>query len=113
MAAYGSHAADYTALKLGQRIQQQREKLGLTLQDVSRRSRISIGRLSQIENGHRVLDAVQAGIIAEALGLSLTALLPDDESVPYVVSRDRGHKAPAGLDDPLPFDGERRSPLAS
>ena len=52
------------------------------------RSKLSISRLSQIENGHHVLDAVEADAIAEAFGLSLEALLPADVTIPYVIARD-------------------------
>jgi transcriptional regulator with XRE-family HTH domain/uncharacterized cupin superfamily protein len=88
MPAYASHSVDYATLKLGERIHEERRRRGLTLQDLAGRSKLSISRLSQIENGHHVLDAVEADAIAEAFGLSLEALLPADVTIPYVIARD-------------------------
>src|SRR3954471_6511239 len=88
MPAYASHSIDYAILKLGVRVNEERRRQGLTLQELAARSGISISRLSQIENGHHVLDAVQADAIAEAFGLSIEAFLPADVTLPYVVARD-------------------------
>src|SRR5438477_3633370 len=88
MPAYASHSIDYAILKLGSRVNEERRRQGLTLQELAVRSGISISRLSQIENGHHVLDAVQADAIAEAFGLSIEAFLPADVTIPYVVSRE-------------------------
>jgi transcriptional regulator with XRE-family HTH domain len=115
MPAYASHAIDYHALRLGERIHEERQRQRLTLQQLSGRARISVSRLSQIENGHHILDAVQADVIAEALGLSLEAFLPADVSIPYVIARDadvRAASAPAS-GEPGAVDGsEQRWPLA-
>ncbi len=88
MPAYASHSVDYATLKLGERIHDERRRQGLTLQELAVRSRLSVSRLSQIENGHHILDAVEADAIAEAFGLSLEALLPADVTIPYVIARD-------------------------
>src|SRR5438034_674860 len=88
MPAYASHSVDYAILQLGGRIHEERRRQGFTLQELAARSGISVSRLSQIENGHHILDAVQADAIAEAFGLSLEAFLPADVTIPYVIARD-------------------------
>jgi transcriptional regulator with XRE-family HTH domain/quercetin dioxygenase-like cupin family protein len=115
MPAYASHSVDYEALRLGERIHAERQRQGLTLQQLSARSKISVSRLSQIENGHHVLDAVQADVIADALGLSLEAFLPADVRVPYVIARDadlRAGSAEPSDEFAQPSGGEQRRPLA-
>ena len=114
MPAFASHAIDYAILKLGVRVNEERRRQGLTLQELAARSGVSISRLSQIENGHHVLDAVQADAIAEAFGLSIEAFLPADVTIPYVVSRDAEIRmmAPDVSSDSGVTDGERSWPLA-
>jgi transcriptional regulator with XRE-family HTH domain/uncharacterized cupin superfamily protein len=114
MPVYASHAIDYAILQIGDRINEERRRQGLTLQELAARSGISVSRLSQIENGHHVLDAVQADAIAEAFGLSLEAFLPADVTIPYVVTREadiRGSAAAASAIDSA-GDGEQTWPLA-
>src|SRR2546425_58753 len=116
MPAYASHSIDYAIQQLGGRIHEERRRQGLTLQELAARSSISISRLSQIENGHRVLDAVQADAIAEAFGMSLEAFLPADVTIPYVLSRDSEVRS-APITDPsvesaLLQEGEQSWPLA-
>ena len=114
MPAYASHSIDYAILKLGVRVNEERRRQGLTLQELAARSGISVSRLSQIENGHHVLDAVQADALAEAFGLSIEAFLPADVTIPYVVARDTEIRttAPDPAAGSLPVDGERSWPLA-
>lgn len=112
MPAYASHCIDYEALKLGERIHGERQRQGLTLQQLSARSKISVSRLSQIENGRHVLDAVQADVIADALGLSLEAFLPPDVSMPYVIARDGDVRAMPADESARTSACERRWPLA-
>ncbi|HTK29476.1 MAG TPA: cupin domain-containing protein [Vicinamibacterales bacterium] len=109
MPAYASHGADYAALGLGSRIQHERQRQGLTLQQLSRRSHMSISRLSQIENEHHVLDTIQAAAIAAALGLPLEALLPEDPGIPYVITRDDEIRR---VSKASPEGGELHHPLA-
>src|SRR3989441_489039 len=116
MPAYASHSIDYAIQQLGGRIHEERRRQGLTLQELAARSSISISRLSQIENGHHVLDAVQADAIAEAFGMSLEAFLPADVTIPYVLSRDSEVRS-APITDPsvesaLLQEGEQSWPLA-
>src|SRR5437762_13314176 len=114
MPAYASHSIDYAILKLGARVNEERRRQGLTLQELAARSGISVSRLSQIENGHHVLDAVQADALAEAFGLSIEAFLPADVTIPYVVARDTEIRTttPELAAGSPPVDGERSWPLA-
>src|SRR3954469_9991087 len=116
MPAYASHSIDYAILKLGVRVNEERRRQGLTLQDLAARSGISISRLSQIENGHHVLDAVQADAVAEAFGMSLEAFLPADVTIPYVVARDSEVRSTRitepSVESALRQDGEQSWPLA-
>src|SRR5581483_4642308 len=116
MPAYASHSLDYQTLQLGSRINAERHRQGLTLHDLGARAKISVSRLSQIENGHHILDAVQACVIAEALGLSFEAFLPPDVSIPFVIARDaavRMAMSKGAADEAMPLlTGERRRPLA-
>ena len=116
MPAYASHSIDYAIQKLGARVNEERRRQGLTLQELAARSGISVSRLSQIENGHHVLDAVQADAIAEAFGLSLEAFLPADVTIPYVVARDAEIRTTspgeASVESALLVEGEQSWPLA-
>src|SRR5436190_16414118 len=116
MPAYASHSIDYAIQQLGGRIHEERRRQGLTLQDLAARSGISISRLSQIENGHHVLDAVQADAIAEAFGMSLEAFLPADVTIPYVVARDSEVRSTRitepSVESALLADGEKSWSLA-
>jgi transcriptional regulator with XRE-family HTH domain len=116
MPAYASHSIDYAIQKLGVRVNEERRRQGLTLQELAARSGISVSRLSQIENGHHVLDAVQADAIAEAFGLTLEAFLPADITIPYFVARDAEIRTtPSGdatVESALLTEGEQNWSLA-
>jgi len=116
MPAYASHSVDYAILQLGGRIHEERRRQGFTLQELAARSGISVSRLSQIENGHHILDAVQADAIAEAFGLSLEAFLPADVTIPYVIARDAEIRtapiAEPSVESALLQEGEQSWPLA-
>ena len=111
MPVYTSHPADYDPRKLAQRIREERQRRGLTLQDLARRSSISTARLSQIENEHHVLDMRQAVAIAESLGVPLDVFLPADIVLPYQVTRhgDAQTGAPRELFVLGDSDGEREA----
>jgi len=49
---------------------------------------ISAARLSEIENGHHVLDLDQAAGLAHALGLPLETFTPADTRMPYQITRE-------------------------
>ena len=88
MPVYTSHLTEYNALEIGRRIRGERHRVGLTLQRLARRCKFSAARLSRIENGHHVLDLLQALAIARALGLRDHAFLPEDRNLPCQISRD-------------------------
>ena len=88
MPVYASHLAEYDALSIGQRIHDERKRMGVTMQDLKRRCGISTAKLSRIVNGHDVLDLQQALAIATALGLHVRAFLPEDTNLPFQISRD-------------------------
>jgi transcriptional regulator with XRE-family HTH domain/quercetin dioxygenase-like cupin family protein len=93
MPAYASHSTDYETLRIGEQIHAERQRQGLTLQDIADRAKVAVSRLSQIENGRHIPDTVQAAAIAEALGVSLELFLPPEVSIPYVISRDEEMRA--------------------
>jgi transcriptional regulator with XRE-family HTH domain len=88
MPVYSSHLLSYSDLRIGLRIREVRQRLGLTLHDFAARSGLSPARLSQIENEEHVLDLRQAFAIAKALGTPLESLLPPERNVPYEITRE-------------------------
>jgi transcriptional regulator with XRE-family HTH domain len=88
MTVYNSHLCEYSDLKLGERVRQHRQALGLTLKDLGERAGVSVARLSEIENGLHVADLKQALAIASALQVPVHALLPPDPRIPFQISRE-------------------------
>lgn len=65
-------------IKLGQRIRTVREERGLTQQAVARSAGIATDMVSRLENGHYTSPGLRTLLrIAEGMGVSLAALLPD------------------------------------
>jgi len=65
-------------VKLGQRIRAIREERGLTQQAVARSAGIATDMVSRLENGHYTSPGLRTLLrIAEGMGVSLGALLPD------------------------------------
>lgn len=60
---------------VGRRIRARREELGLSLLDLSDRSLVSKGHLSQVENGIRGLTLSTAHKIVKPLGMTLDDLV--------------------------------------
>ncbi len=89
MPVFESHLGDYGEWKTGSRMCEERQRLGLTLQELASRCGLSIARLSQIENGLYIPDVEQAHEIARALSLSLDFFLPSDRALPYQLARYR------------------------
>ena len=89
MPVFESHLGDYGEWKTGSRMCEERQRLGLTLQELASRCGLSIARLSQIENGLSIPDVEQAHDIARALNLSLDFFLPSDRALPYQLARYR------------------------
>lgn len=64
--------------RLGQRIRSVREERGLTQQAVARSAGIATDMVSRLENGHYTSPGLRTLLrIAEGMGVSLAALLPD------------------------------------
>ncbi|MBL8974844.1 MAG: helix-turn-helix domain-containing protein [Myxococcales bacterium] len=70
-------------VKLGLRIRAIREERGLTQQAVARSAGIATDMVSRLENGHYTSPGLRTLLrIAEGVGVSLAALLPDAPSAP-------------------------------
>ena len=70
-------------VKLGQRIRAIREERGLTQQAVARSAGIATDMISRLENGHYTSPGLRTLLrVAEGMGVSLGALLPDASGVP-------------------------------
>lgn len=70
-------------VKLGQRIRAIREERGLTQQAVARSAGIATDMVSRLENGHYTSPGLRTLLrIAEGMGVSLGALLPDSSGAP-------------------------------
>lgn len=68
-------------VRLGQRIRAVREERGLTQQAVARSAGIATDMVSRLENGHYTSPGLRTLLrIAEGIGVSLAALLPDAPS---------------------------------
>lgn len=88
MPVYSSHLVGYADLNLGARIRSDRQRSGLSLREVAVRVGCSAARLSEIENGHHVLDLRQAVAISRVLGVPLSDFVPADVRVPYQITRE-------------------------
>lgn len=67
---------------LGNKVRNRRYELGLTQEELSQRTGLSTGHISDIENGHRKeIQTKTIKRLAKGLGISLTALLGEDEEV--------------------------------
>src|SRR5690348_9403562 len=87
MPVYSTHQLSARDLQLGARLRSARQARGMTLQEVAKAAGLSSGRLSELENDRRAVDLDQALAIATALGQPLSALLPDEQSLPYQITR--------------------------
>jgi len=80
---------------IGPRIRALREAMGLSLRDLTERSRVSAPMLSQVERGETSPTLSVAGRIASGLELSLSQLLRLDEGDGVTVVR-AGERRPGG-----------------
>lgn len=79
-------------VKVGQKIKEIREKLGLTLKNLSEKSGYSESILSQIEN-HLISPPLGALLtISKALGISVGKLLGEKNEAPFVIVREGGEQ---------------------
>src|SRR5690242_17918278 len=86
MPVYSTHQLDIGDLRLGARLRAARNAQEKTLQQVAKACGISAGRLSELENDRRPLELEQVWAITGALGLSLTAIIPESV-LPYQIVR--------------------------
>jgi XRE family aerobic/anaerobic benzoate catabolism transcriptional regulator len=82
----GAHRRHYIAgvdpllPALGERLRELRERRGLTLQKLARKSRLSVRFLSELLAGRANVSVVRLARVAEALGTSAAAVLAEAES---------------------------------
>lgn len=91
---------------LGKRIQGLRVERGLTLQDLARRSSVSVSMLSAVERGQKSATVTVLERIARGLGLPLPSLLTLDDDDGVIVRRAAGQEV---IDEP---GGWRRTILS-
>ena len=77
----------YSPSETGARIKTLRHAVGLTQQEVADRTDLSIGFISQVENGLTSVSLNSLYRISEALGVTATSLLADDAETPISVVR--------------------------
>lgn len=71
-------------IELGQRLRMVREERGLTQQEVARSAGVATDMVSRLENGHYTSPGLRTMLrIAEGMGISVAALLPDVPAVSY------------------------------
>lgn len=92
---------DPDLVEMGGRIRTRRESLGLSLRDLSERSGLSVGHLSQVERGLSAIALLSLRSVAIALGFTLNELMsgsgPIDEGSP-ADGYCHVHRADAGVD---------------
>jgi transcriptional regulator with XRE-family HTH domain len=101
MPVYSSHLLGYAALNVGPQLRDARQRRDLSLRDVAARVGFSAARLSEIENGHHVLDLRQAMAIAQVLSVPLSTFVPADVGVPYQITREADLRTRPGRRIPL------------
>lgn len=78
---------DYSALRLGQRIREQRKKCGWTLADLASRLSLSVGTLSALENQKIALDVDLLLAMGNVLDVPLEVLLPKSTTSHFHIAR--------------------------
>jgi transcriptional regulator with XRE-family HTH domain len=73
--------------RIGQRIRDRREQLGLSLEELSARSSVSRSMISKIERVESSGTASLLGKLCSGLGLTLSGLMADAERAPHAVAR--------------------------
>jgi transcriptional regulator with XRE-family HTH domain len=77
-------------MSFGQRVRQERQRAGLTLEQLAARSRVSRAALSKTERGQQDPTLQVALRIAEGLGVPIAQLLSTPTAEPIVVHGDEG-----------------------
>jgi transcriptional regulator with XRE-family HTH domain len=90
---------------LGKNIRQLREELGLTLEDLAKRTELDQSNLSKIERGIGGFSKKSLGMIATALHVSLGTLFADRAVLPVVL--DEGSQLGPGLRIPIDIKAAR------
>lgn len=67
---------------IGQRVRERRTLLAITQQGLARRTGISRSSIANLERGHQQMSLPQLYLIAEALGLDISQLLPTKGELP-------------------------------
>lgn len=96
MPVFVSSGAEYSDLRLGHTIREQRKGKGWTLQELADRLSISSANLSAIENEKVVLDVERVVAIAEVLGVRPDTLFPKNGRRHFHVERHAMLESSAG-----------------
>jgi transcriptional regulator with XRE-family HTH domain len=79
-----SHQEKRYMIELGHRLRSLREERGLTQQALARAAGIATDMVSRLENGHYSSPGLRTLLrIADGMGLPVSALLPDVQTVPH------------------------------
>jgi transcriptional regulator with XRE-family HTH domain len=84
---YTTAVRDYSELRLGHTIREQRKSRGWTLHDLASRVGMSVAGLSEIETEKSVLDLERLVVIADALGVRPDSMFPKSHSRHFQVAR--------------------------
>lgn len=88
--------------QLGDVLRERRADLGLTLREVSKAARVSLGYISEIERGQKEASSELLASLCEALEVPLSVVLRD---VADAVALEEGLVAAEAM--PTPFDARR------
>jgi transcriptional regulator with XRE-family HTH domain len=80
---------DRAELKVGARLRHARLLNGYRLKDAAKRARLSESMLSRIENDRAMPSLTTLHRLCQALGLSISALLTNEETRPWTIMRPR------------------------
>src|SRR5690242_21835394 len=94
---------DKVSLRTGRAVKQQREAAGFSLRDLAARSGISASMISDVERGMKSPTVTTVVRLAEALGVSASALIDGGtEPAPRILVLRRGEGA--GGEHPAPWE---------
>jgi len=100
-----STIADKTAISAGRAVKAKREAMGLTLRALAARSGISSSMISDIERGTKSPTVSTLAMLADALGVAISALLDAETEPPARIRLVRASEHAAVIDHP---SGARR-----
>src|SRR5271154_1787156 len=102
---YMSTIANDVTRRVGAAIKQRRERLGLTLRALASRSGVSASMISDVERGEKSPTLSIASALAQALGVTISALL---EAAPPASGRIHVVRASEQTESVDPASGARR-----